>query len=78
VFGGVCSGLSAYFGVDMVLVRVLFIAALFLGGFGFWLYIIIWVVAPKATTTAQKLEMHGEPVTMENIWNYTKGKTFKK
>ncbi|MDR0295897.1 MAG: PspC domain-containing protein [Prevotellaceae bacterium] len=78
VFGGVCSGLSAYFGIDLVLVRVLFIAALCLGTFGFWLYIILWAATPKATTTAQKLEMHGEPVTMENIWNYTKSKTFKK
>jgi len=78
VFGGVCSGLAAYFGLDLVLVRVLFIAALCFGGFGLILYIILWAVAPKATTVAQKLEMHGEPVTIENIWNYTKEKTFKK
>jgi phage shock protein PspC (stress-responsive transcriptional regulator) len=78
VFGGVCSGLSAYFGLDLVLVRVLFIAALCLGTFGFWVYIILWAVTPQATTVAQKLEMHGEPVTIENIWNYTKNKTFRK
>lgn len=77
VFGGVCSGLSAYFGLDLVLVRVIFIAALCLGTFGFWLYIILWAVTPRATTIAQKLEMHGEPVTMENIWNYTKDKIKK-
>ena len=78
VFGGVCSGLAAYFGLDIVLVRVLFIAALCFGGFGFILYVILWIVTPQATTIAQKLEMHGEPVTIENIWNYTKEKTFKK
>ena len=78
VFGGVCSGLAAYFGLDIVLVRVLFIAAIFLGAFGFPLYIILWLVIPKAVTIAQKLEMHGDPVTVENIWNYTKDKTFKK
>ncbi|MDR0738471.1 MAG: PspC domain-containing protein [Prevotellaceae bacterium] len=72
VFGGVCSGLAAYFGIDKVLVRLLFFAAFFLGSFGFWVYIILWIVTPKANTVAEKLEMHGEPVTVENIWNYTK------
>jgi len=78
VFGGVCSGLAAYFGIDMVIVRVLFIAALFMGSFGFWIYVILWAVTPKAVTIAQKLEMQGEPVTAENIWNYAKNKTYKK
>ncbi len=78
VFGGVCSGLSAYFGIDMIIVRVLFIAALFFGSFGFWVYIILWAVTPKALTIAQKLEMQGDPVTIENIWNYAKNKTTKK
>jgi phage shock protein PspC (stress-responsive transcriptional regulator) len=72
VFGGVCGGLAAYFGIDRVLVRLLFLAAFFLGSFGFWVYIILWIVTPKANTIAEKLEMHGEPVTVENIWNYTK------
>ncbi len=78
VFGGVCSGLAAYFGLDIVIIRVIFVAALCIGSFGFWLYIILWAVTPKAVTIAQKLEMHGEPVTIENIWNYAKNKTFKK
>jgi hypothetical protein len=29
-------------------------------------------VTPKANTVAEKLEMHGEPATVENIWNYAK------
>lgn len=77
VFGGVCSGLAAYFGLDMVVVRVLFIAALFLGSFGFWIYIVLWALIPEAVTIAQKLEMNGQPVTIENIWNYAKNKTKK-
>jgi phage shock protein PspC (stress-responsive transcriptional regulator) len=72
VFGGVCSGLAAYFNIDVLLMRVLFFAAFFLGLFGFWIYIILWIVAPKANTVAEKLEMRGEPVTVENIWNYSK------
>jgi phage shock protein PspC (stress-responsive transcriptional regulator) len=75
VFGGVCSGLAAYFGIDKVVVRLLFLAAFFLGSFGFWVYIILWIVTPKANTIAEKLEMKGEPVTVENIWNYAKNYT---
>ena len=39
--GGVCSGLAAYFDIDVTLIRVVFLAAFFCGGFGFWLYLII-------------------------------------
>ena len=48
VLGGVCSGLAEYFKIDPVLFRVLFIIAFFLGSMGLWLYIILWIVVPKA------------------------------
>ncbi|MFO7655929.1 MAG: PspC domain-containing protein [Bacteroidales bacterium] len=77
VLGGVCGGLAAYFNIDPLIVRVLFILMLFINviippfislfGFGVLLYIILWIAVPKARTTAQKLQMHGEPVTAENI-----------
>ena len=50
VLGGVCSGLAAYFEIDPVLIRVLFVIAFFLGLMGFWLYIILWIVIPKPPT----------------------------
>jgi len=68
VFGGVASGISAYFGIDVVVIRLIFVLLFFLGyGFSFLLYIILWIVVPKATTTAQKLEMKGERVNISNI-----------
>lgn len=68
VFGGVSSGLSAYFGIDVVVFRLLFVLFFFLGyGFAFLLYIILWIVVPKATTTSQKLEMKGKKVNISNI-----------
>ena len=67
VIAGVCSGLAAYFNVDVVLVRVLMVALLFSASAGFWLYLIVWLVAPKAQTPAQKCEMNGLPVTAENM-----------
>jgi phage shock protein PspC (stress-responsive transcriptional regulator) len=67
--GGVISGISAYFGIeDPVWLRLLAIALLFLswGTTGF-VYFMLWIVIPEATTTSQKLEMKGEPVTLDNI-----------
>lgn len=68
---GVCSGLALYLNIDVVLVRVLFVIAFFLGGGGFWAYIIIWIVAPRANTAAKKCEMRGIPVTAENLRRFS-------
>jgi len=68
VLGGVCSGMAAYFNMDVVLMRVIFFLLFFLiGPFNFLLYIILWIVVPKAKTTAQKLEMKGKEATVTNI-----------
>lgn len=67
VLGGVASGLSAYFGIDVVVVRVLFIIFSVFGGLGLALYIIMWIVFPTARTLTDKLQMQGEPVTLSNI-----------
>ena len=68
VFGGVAAGISAYFGVDMLLIRILFVVFI-LAGFGFplVLYLVLWVAIPKAETPAEKLEMHGEKVNVSNL-----------
>lgn len=58
VLGGVCSGIGAYFDIDPVIIRVIFVVSLFIG-FGPLLYIILWIVVPAAYTPAQKREMHG-------------------
>lgn len=73
MIGGVCSGLAAYFDMDTTLVRVIMVAALLGFGFGFWVYIILWIVAPKAVTPAQKCELRGWPVTAENMARFQKG-----
>ena len=67
VIGGVCAGLSAYFGWSPMWLRILLILLFIFGGFGLLAYIILWIVMPKAETTAEKIQMHGEPVTVENI-----------
>jgi phage shock protein PspC (stress-responsive transcriptional regulator) len=67
MIGGVCSGLSAYWNIDQVILRVIFVVLVFAGFSGALIYIILWIVMPEALTTAQKLEMRGEAVTIENI-----------
>lgn len=72
VLGGVCSGLGAYWGIDPVIPRVIFVIVFLTAGIGLLVYLILWIVMPEAKTTAQKLEMKGEPVNFSNI-----GKTVK-
>lgn len=67
ILGGVCGGLGAYFNNDPLLFRIIFIILLFAGSVGFWIYLILWIAIPEAGTTAQKLEMRGEAITIENI-----------
>ena len=67
MIGGVLAGLGHYFGVDKVWLRVFLLIMIFAWGTGFLAYIILWIVMPAATTTTEKLEMTGEPVTISNI-----------
>jgi phage shock protein C len=46
VLGGVAGGLAEYFGVDVVLVRLLWVMTLFFGGAGFLAYIVAWIIIP--------------------------------
>ncbi|RVT99989.1 PspC domain-containing protein [Mucilaginibacter limnophilus] len=45
--GGVCAGVAEYFGVDVSIVRVIFLAAFIFKGAGLVLYGILWIVLPK-------------------------------
>ena len=65
--GGVLAGLGHYFGIDKVWLRIFFLILFFAWGTGVLAYIILWIVMPEAKTTAEKLEMTGEPVTISNI-----------
>lgn len=67
VLGGVASGIAAYFGVDVVIIRLLFFASIFIAGTGLILYIILWIILPEAKTLTDKMEMQGQPVTLSNI-----------
>lgn len=73
MIGGVCSGLAAYFKIDVVIVRIVFIALVVLGGvisshahghyffnvssFAVLAYFALWVAMPEAKTVQQRWEM---------------------
>lgn len=67
VIGGVCSGIANYFDFDPIWLRAAFAISFFAFGTGFLLYIVLLVIIPKARTTAEKLEMRGEKVDVNNI-----------
>ncbi len=56
MLGGVCTGLSEYFDTDPTLIRILFVAALFIGSFGFWAYMALWIVMPRKAGEFTKSE----------------------
>jgi phage shock protein PspC (stress-responsive transcriptional regulator) len=66
--GGVASGIAHYFNIDTIWIRLLFLITTLAGvGIGILVYIILWVLLPEAKTTAEKLQMEGEPVNIDNI-----------
>ena len=67
VVGGVASGIAAYFGIEVAIVRLLFALSILLGGTGIIAYIILWIILPEAKTITDKVQMKGEPVTLSNI-----------
>jgi phage shock protein PspC (stress-responsive transcriptional regulator) len=50
VIGGVCGGLANYFGIDVVVVRIIFAVLAVSFGFGLVSYLILWVAVPSTAT----------------------------
>jgi phage shock protein PspC (stress-responsive transcriptional regulator) len=68
MISGVCSGIAAYFGLESATwVRIAFAIMFFLFGTGGGLYIILMMIIPKASTTADRLAMRGEPIDVNSI-----------
>ncbi|ESU28896.1 hypothetical protein FLJC2902T_14930 [Flavobacterium limnosediminis JC2902] len=67
MLGGVLAGFGHYFGVDPLWLRIIMVILLFTWGIGIIPYIIFWILVPEAKTTAEKLEMTGQAITISNI-----------
>lgn len=73
ILGGVCSGLSAYTGINLLAIRIIFMVLfLFSAGFMTLVYLVLWLIIPKARTVAERLEMKGKDINISNIENTIK------
>jgi phage shock protein PspC (stress-responsive transcriptional regulator) len=67
LIGGVAAGISNYFDIQPVWVRLAFVVTTFLGGGGLLVYIILWLIIPRANTRAEKMAMKGEKVDLQGF-----------
>ena len=59
-FAGVCTGIAAYTGLDVNMIRLIFIVtAIFSGGMALLVYLVLMFVMPIATTDAEIAEARG-------------------
>ena len=66
---GVCAGLAQYFGMDISLMRIIWILVfIFTVGFvSVVAYVILWVVVPEAETASDFLKMQGRPINFDSL-----------
>jgi phage shock protein PspC (stress-responsive transcriptional regulator) len=57
---GVAAGIANYFDIQAVWIRLAFALSFAFAGSGFILYIILWIVIPKAVSRADRMAMKGE------------------
>lgn len=67
VLGGVGSGLGAYFGVEVMYVRLAFVLLAFAGGSGILIYLILWIITPVASSITERIRMKGGEITLDSI-----------
>lgn len=48
LIAGVCGGLAEFFGLDASLVRIATVILILFFGLSLWVYIILWLIIPKA------------------------------
>jgi len=64
---GVAAGLAKYTGIDVILIRIIFVIGVFTGGWGILLYLVLWLLVPEARTSSDRLQMAGKPVTVDSL-----------
>ena len=80
VLGGVISGLSSYFSLDVTLLRLIIVLLFFIpdtSGFIFLAYMAFWLIVPEAKSAVDKLEMKGESLTISSLQSQVKSPSIK-
>ena len=68
MISGICNGLAAYFGIDVTVVRVIFVVLAFITK-GAWIgvYFLAMFVIPYAHTSEQRAAAHGLPFNAQEV-----------
>ena len=78
VIAGIAQGIANYFSInDPFIIRLFFLALIFLNGFGLMLYLIIWISSNYAKTIKQKMDMSGVKLSVDNVEKFVKEKREK-
>lgn len=73
MLGGVCTGLAAYFQIDVTIVRAIFVTvALLTKGAGIVAYIALMFILPEASTPKERAAAGGAPFNAQEIVNRAK------
>ena len=73
VIAGIAQGIANYFSInDPFIIRLFFLALIFLNGFGLMLYLIIWISSNYAKTIKQKMDMSGVKLSVDNVEKFIK------
>jgi phage shock protein PspC (stress-responsive transcriptional regulator) len=67
MIAGVAAGLSKYFGIDVLFIRILLVLSVFIWGWGILLYIVLWLLVPEAKTSSDRLQMMGKAVNVDSL-----------
>ncbi len=67
MLAGVAAGLAKYLGVDVLLIRLIFVLAVVTGGWGILIYLVLWLLVPEAKTSSDRLQMAGKSVTIDSL-----------
>jgi phage shock protein PspC (stress-responsive transcriptional regulator) len=67
LIGGVCSGIASYFDASPVWVRLAFCILTFFAGTGFIIYVVLWIVVPRAITRADRMAMKGQKLDLQGF-----------
>lgn len=64
---GVCSGIANYFDTQAIWIRLVFAISILFAGTGLFLYLVLWIVLPKAITRADRMAMKGEKLDLQGF-----------
>lgn len=69
MIAGVCVGLGHYLNIEARWLRLAALLSIFMGGSGILIYLIMWIVIPKAESKSDKMAMRGEEANLRGFMN---------